>query len=562
MDYALVGYPLSNAYQTRFEAATGSTPTYLGIPELRRMPMVRLLKMLLRLNADRLFIALESESSRAFLPIFYCLAGLAPAHEIELVHPDLRRERISRGQTWRSMAAVMNASVAGRHRLRSCRRELAQLARAPRIDVSHNNSRRVLYLKTNLWAGVKAGGSVGHVAGVVNALAQQKYDVEYAAIEPPLMVDSQVRYLAIEPPSAYGVPYELNLYRFQDLYLRQLRRLMSRESYGFLYQRMSVSNYAGVLLSREQRVPLVLEYNGSEVWASTNWGASPRYRETAAAAEDMCLKHAHLVVTVSQALGDELISRGVEPQRVVVYPNCIDPGIFDPAAYTAEDRAALRSKLNIAPDAVLAGFVGTFGQWHGVEILAEAIRRMAVDDAEGLRRSRLHFLIVGDGLKMPAVRAALADPRCAPFYTLTGLVPQAEAPRYMAAADMLLSPHVGNADGSRFFGSPTKLFEYMALGKPIVASDLEQIGDVLRQGLRSENLPEASPSDDDSSLAVLCPPGDVEALIRGVRFLADRGDWRSSLGAAARREVLAKYTWDRHVAAILDRLASLVKAPS
>ena len=67
-----------------------------------------------------------------------------------------------------------------------------------------------------------------------------------------------------------------------------------------------------------------------------------------------------------------------------------------------------------------------------------------------------------------------------------------------ATSDVLVSPHVANADGTPFFGSPTKIFEYMGLGKPIVASDLNQIGEVIeheRSGL-------------------LCPPGDVGAAFR------------------------------------------------
>jgi glycosyltransferase involved in cell wall biosynthesis len=102
---------------------------------------------------------------------------------------------------------------------------------------------------------------------------------------------------------------------------------------------------------------------------------------------------------------------------------------------------------------------------------------------------------------------------------------------------VLVSPHVPNADGSPFFGSPTKLFEYMAAGKAIVASDLDQIGDVLRDGL-----------------AVLVRPGDVDDLVRGIGEAVDDPALRAQLGERARQRVLERYTWEHHVDAMLERL--------
>ena len=121
-------------------------------------------------------------------------------------------------------------------------------------------------------------------------------------------------------------------------------------------------------------------------------------------------------------------------------------------------------------------------------------------------------------------------------------MPQAEAPIHLAASDVLVSPHVPNADGSPFFGSPTKLFEYMAAGKAIIASDLEQIGDVLR---------------DD--LAVLVTPGDSDDLARALRDLAANPARRAELGARARARVLEQYTWDHPVGAVLEALARVTR---
>ncbi len=282
-------------------------------------------------------------------------------------------------------------------------------------------------------------------------------------------------------------------------------------------------------------MPLVLEYNGSEVWVARNWSRPLAYEQLAIDAEEASLRHAHLVVTVSQVLADELVGRGVEPGRVVWHPNGVDAERFDPARFSDAERHALRARYGIPDDAVLATFVGTFGQWHGVEVLARAIRLLARDHPDWVERARSRFLLVGDGLKMPDVEKELEG--LGGLAVLAGLVPQDETPLYLAASDILVSPHVQNADGTPFFGSPTKLFEYMAAGKPIVASDLDQIGEVLRDGL-----------------GVLVRPGDAEDLVRGLRELTDDIELRERLGVRARRCALERYTWRHHAQAILDAL--------
>jgi glycosyltransferase involved in cell wall biosynthesis len=393
----------------------------------------------------------------------------------------------------------------------------------------------------NLWFGLKAGGSVGHVAGVVNALAASGRVVDLAAVQEPAMIAEEVTTHVLPAPRSFGVPVEANYYRFQRTASARLARIAAERRSELVYQRMSVANYSGPVVSRRLGLPLVVEYNGSEVWAAKHWGRELRYSELALLTEEVCLRHAHLVVTISSVLRAELLERGVEEERIVCYPNCVDPDVYDAGRFSPDERRALRAGLGIAEDAVVATFVGTFGQWHGVDVLARVIERLADTDPEWLARRKLHFLLIGDGLKMPEVQALIGGERFRGLVTLAGLVPQAAAPAYLAASDILLSPHVANADGTPFFGSPTKLFEYMAMGKAIVASDLDQIGEVLAEvgGRR---------------LAVLVPPGDEAALEHGIRSLADDPEERARLGAAARAEVLERYTWRHHVEAILAGL--------
>jgi glycosyltransferase involved in cell wall biosynthesis len=439
-----------------------------------------------------------------------------------------------------------------------CRRELGRLLVEDRVEPRTRDGGRVLYLNGNLWFGVKAGGSVGHVAGVANGLVRAANQLELAAAAEPPMLDRAVKFHQLRSPRTSGMPYEHNKSRFQRQMVPQLRRIVAASEPALIYERMSMSTYAGVIASRSTRLPLILEYNGSEAWIAQHWGAGLRDQGLAVMAEEASLRHAHLLVTVSKALRDELVERGFASERIVCYPNCIDPEMFDPARFDDTARRALRRRHGIPGDAIVVGFLGSFGMWHGVEVLARAIRCLVEQDYEWIESQGVRFVLVGDGLSAPEVGRILSeDSRCAAVSTLTGLVAQGEAPAYLAAADVLVSPHVRNADGSDFFGSPTKLFEYMAMAKPIIASNLDQIGDVLARSLRTPALPDEGPGRAVSELAVLTEPGDVDQVAMAIKFLVDHPEWRARLGENARREALTHYTWAHHVAAILERASEL-----
>jgi glycosyltransferase involved in cell wall biosynthesis len=125
-----------------------------------------------------------------------------------------------------------------------------------------------------------------------------------------------------------------------------------------------------------------------------------------------------------------------------------------------------------------------------------------------------------------------------------GRVPQQEGARLLQACDVVVSPHSSHMVDAKFFGSPTKLFEYMALGAGIVASDLEQIGAVLRPAIRPDHAQGAPVG---AARAVLCTPGDVNEFVQGVNLLLRDADLSRALGGNAREAARTYYSWDQHV---------------
>ena len=552
--WALAAYPVPAARRESLESALGRPIDIRVLSEIRRAGARNVLAQIRKVDADVAYALVDSVGSSPLLPVLALLVSLTPCRRLGVIDAEGAFTPLDRRAGLLGALRRAGGTVRGAWAAVACALDLLTRRDGHRVPVTLPARPRVAYLKATLWFGVKAGGSVAHVAGVINGLVRRGANVSLFAVDEQPLLDPSVESHVIRGSGLFGLPFELNYYAYDREFVREARRVLERARPDLIYQRLSISSYAGLRLARELGVPFVLEYNGSEVWAKQHWGLPLRFGWLARRTEQESLRGADLVVTVSSVLGHELHAMGVPPHRIVVHPNGVDPDQFDSDRVPAAQRLQIRQRYGIAPDATVCGFIGSFGKWHGVTVLAEAIRHLVEEQESWLRERKVHFMLIGDGLLMPDVRRILGDPATARYTTLTGLVDQAEAPRYLATADVLVSPHIPNEDGSRFFGSPTKLFEYMAMAKGIVASDLEQIGEVLKNSYHAAALPVQPCQPDDDKLAVLTRPGDRAQLIAALRFLVERPDYRISLGRNARREVLASYTWERHVAAMMERL--------
>jgi glycosyltransferase involved in cell wall biosynthesis len=552
-------YPVSASFREDLARRYGDGAQYLVLLDLRRRSFPEFVRLLRGLAPRRLVLAQEDEASASVVPVLHLVAAATRSHAIEVFGPDRVARPLSRLGALRAALGLVGGTAHGLLAIGRANRAATRLLRADPRTFPAVRKGSVLYLNTNLWFGIKAGGSVGHTAGVINGFQRLGWPVWYASIGGSQMVDPEVKVLPLSPPAIYGFPSEVNHYRFHESVMRQLGPVVERERPSLIYQRMSLGNSTGVALSRRFDVPLVLEYNGGSAWMSRNWGRGMRFESLASRLEEVCLRHAHRVLTVSQVLADEVTARGVPRERVLWYPNCVDERIFDPALFPPPVIRQRREQLAIEPDAVAVTFVGTFGRWHGVEVLARAAAHLVATDRAWLDRYRVRFIFVGDGPLMSEVRSALADPACASYVRLTGLVAQQDAPGYLAASDILASPHVPNPDGSPFFGSPTKLFEYMAMGRAIIASRLDQIEQVLSPALDAAELPRLGAGSEVAARAVLVPPGDVQRLVDGLRFLVERPEWRGLLGANARCAARERFLWRHHVEHLLSGLPVAVE---
>ncbi len=423
--------------------------------------------------------------------------------------------------------------------LRRAEREVQELTatfanrRPPRLDLAG----RPAYCRTDLVFGLRAGGSVTHVAGVLNHLQDFVGLPIFLTTDPMPSVSPGIETHIVTPGPLYQNLWEVRNLHFCRYFAETAHRILHGKQLSFLYQRYSVNNYSGVHLSRWLNVPFVLEYNGGEVWANRYWAKRLRHEALSHATEQLNLLAADLIVVVSQPLEQEPLEPGIPRQKILVNPNGVDSDCYSPAV----DGTPVWQRNGLV-DHLTVGFIGTFGRWHGAEVLAAAFATLLREHPE--YRKRVRLLMIGDGLTMPQVRAVLHEGGAGDACVFTGLVPQSQGPAHLAACDILVAPHMPNLDGTRFIGSPTKLFEYMAMGKSIVASNLEQIGEVLEH----------------ERTAWLVPPGDEAALASALRRLIDDPALRLRLGHAARRTALHHHTWRQHTSRIINRLHSLCPA--
>ncbi len=415
-------------------------------------------------------------------------------------------------------------------------------------------SRTVFYLRTDLGTEqLKAGGSVAHTIGVIQGFAQIGYQVDLASSAMhDLLAQLPAQHVVplVIPRWLYKVGFKFACLLSNVIFFLKTKSIVAQRSHAFIYQRYSLLNVVGVWLSRRYNIPLVLEYNGSEVWIDEHWCKERlvRLRFFVQWFENYNLTYAHTILVVSQALKDELVAQGVNASKIVVHPNGVDATQFDPQKLEQE-RHHIRTSMGLQ-DAVVFGFIGTFSYWHGINILAAIIPTI-------IRRwPQAHFLLIGDGPLRSSLQQELrCEPLCKERVHFLGTVPQAQARNYLAACDAFLSPTQVNPDGTRFFGSPTKLFEYMSLGKPVIASDIEQLAEVLSPAIKIEDLQKHSVQL-GSHVGIVVKPDDVEGFVEALNFVMKLShEQRTALGAQAREKIVAHYTWHHHVQTLVASLS-------
>lgn len=302
--------------------------------------------------------------------------------------------------------------------------------------------------------------------------------------------------------------------------------LNEQSRFDFIYERYSLWSSAGLRSARKLGIPLVLEVNAPLLLEQQKY----RQLELSEEAEKMeteVFSGADFIYAVSEQVRNYCISKGAAPSRTSVLENGVDLDIFNPEG--------AKPALPFPKDLPVIGFAGSLKPWHGLEDLAAAfhlLRRRGI--ACGL-------LLVGDGPMRGWIEGFAKGTGLGEFIHLTGWVNHSQIPSYIRCMDVATAPY---PKIDSFYFSPLKLFEYMACGRAVVASNIGQIASVIEGGQNG----------------MLTEPGDPEQLANTLSELIADKEFRNHLGHQSANSMIG-HGWDDCARRILEDVRATLTAP-
>lgn len=288
--------------------------------------------------------------------------------------------------------------------------------------------------------------------------------------------------------------------------------------FDMIYERYSLWSAAGCRAARGLGVPVITEVNAPLVMEQAAF-RSLVCEDEARAIEAQVLAGSNALAAVSRQMGGYLIGRGADPVRVHVIGNAVDTAQFHPGVPATK-------LTGIPDDAFVVGFTGSLKMWHGVDTLLQAFRDFRADEP------RAHLLICGDGPKRGWIDGFVAGAGLAHAVTMAGWVDHAALPGHIARMDVATAPYPA---AEEHYFSPLKLYEYLAMGRPVLASDIGQTAELLS----------------GSAAALLLPPGNAAALAQALRDLCSDPTRRAGMSAEAAAEG-ARHDWTHNAARVVE----------
>ena len=375
----------------------------------------------------------------------------------------------------------------------------------------------------------QSSGAAGHhINEMVKAFETSGYSVDVLS---PFGVNKQQKAVSgSQKKNRYLIPqffFEMLELCYNAVAFVKLIKQLKKKKYAFIYERYAIFNLAGILAARLFNMPIVLEVSFHSM-TSVYPKRTKLFSRLANLADRFIFANAFGIVTVTAVLKTDLMDYfNVAGNKIIVLHNAADADVFNSEISAAQ----VRAKYNLNSDKVI-GFAGGFYPWHGIDLLINAADDVLkiIPDAK--------FMLIGDGPLRKSLQLTVRSRQLEKAFIFTGSIPHSELPQYMSAFD------VGVMPDSNDYGSPIKIFEYMAMGKPVLAPKLKPIEEVI---INEKN-------------GMLFEAKNKEALAEAIiKILHDRELYKK-ISLDSKRDLLDNHTWVKNAQAILNKWQAIFMA--
>ncbi len=278
----------------------------------------------------------------------------------------------------------------------------------------------------------------------------------------------------------------------------------------FLYIRQ-MNSFLPMLIAKLFRIPAFFEIPNDPYLAYQSSSKIRRFLEKTIDRYSIML--AYKIIVLSEWSKRRLNKFGRIPNsKIMVLPSGTDTKLFQPLK-----KKECCDKLHFDPSFYYVGFIGSFFLHQGIDTLIDAAP-IILSEIENTR-----FLLVGDGPMMDIWKNKVKKKGIQDAFIFTGQVPYKKVPEYIGVMDICVAPHKKDSNQA----SPVKIFDYMACGRPIVASDIEVAREIIGE----------------SECALLVSPEQVNDLAKGIISLIEDGEIRKEMSIRGRE--YAVYNFDR-----------------
>ena len=319
-----------------------------------------------------------------------------------------------------------------------------------------------------------------------------------------------------------------------DSYRMAQAGYINLKGYDLIHERFNLLALGGAWASKKLGIPFVLEVNADLLEQRRFKGIQERglRRLFAIWATRTCFNTAARIICISPHLKEHLHTKwNINEGKLTVLPCAADVEAFKPN-YNSE---TVRKSLGLTTEPVVM-WVGGFYPWHDLSLLLESFTLILK------RRPDARLVLVGDGETRSAVEDVITRDGLRHAVILTGKIAHSQVPEMLSIADVAVVPSPPITASLGGTGTPLKLFEYMAAGKAIVATALDEAAEVIKDGYNG----------------VLVETGDVNKFAEATLRLINDPEERMRLSQNAREQAVKQYSWEHYNRSLEEIYLSVV----